>query len=100
MFIKQVPSWEKVPSICGSRIGFKHELFPWKLGAYGEVCLVTHRQAGITRAMKSIDKKSVIREEAEKMFAEVSILKDLDHPNIVKLFELYQDKDKYYLITE
>lgn len=50
--------------------------------------------------MKSIDKKSVIREEAEKMFAEVSILKDLDHPNIVKLFELYQDKDKYYLITE
>ncbi len=34
------------------------------------------------------------------MFAEVNILKDLDHPNIVKLYELYQDDKYYYLITE
>lgn len=34
------------------------------------------------------------------MFAEVEILKSLDHPNIVKLYELYQDSKNYYLITE
>jgi calcium-dependent protein kinase len=30
----------------------------------------------------------------------MNILKELDHPNIVKLYELYQDKNFYYLITE
>lgn len=30
----------------------------------------------------------------------MEILKNLDHPNIVKLYELYQDEKFYYLITE
>lgn len=34
------------------------------------------------------------------MFSEVNILKQLDHPSIVKLFELYQDEKNYYLVTE
>jgi calcium-dependent protein kinase len=54
----------------------------------------------MNRAMKSIKKKSILKEEEERMFAEMNILKDLDHPNILKLFELYQDENNYYLITE
>eukprot|EP00330_Aristerostoma_sp_ATCC50986_P006776 CAMPEP_0114597122 /NCGR_PEP_ID=MMETSP0125-20121206/19359_1 /TAXON_ID=485358 ORGANISM="Aristerostoma sp., Strain ATCC 50986" /NCGR_SAMPLE_ID=MMETSP0125 /ASSEMBLY_ACC=CAM_ASM_000245 /LENGTH=62 /DNA_ID=CAMNT_0001801271 /DNA_START=434 /DNA_END=622 /DNA_ORIENTATION=- len=50
--------------------------------------------------MKAIKKKAVVKEEEEKLFAEVSLLKGLDHPNIVKLYELYQDENNYYLITE
>ena len=61
---------------------------------------VQHRTTGLIRAMKAIKKKSVLREEQEKLFSEVSILRDLDHPNIVKLYELYQDDGYYYLITE
>jgi len=30
----------------------------------------------------------------------VNILKTLDHPNILKLIELFQDDSNYYLITE
>jgi calcium-dependent protein kinase len=30
----------------------------------------------------------------------MNILKNLDHPHIVKLYELYQDETNYYLITE
>jgi calcium-dependent protein kinase len=30
----------------------------------------------------------------------MNILKNLDHPNIVKLYELYQDQTNYYLVTE
>jgi calcium-dependent protein kinase len=30
----------------------------------------------------------------------MTILKNLDHPHIVKLFELFQDAQNYYLITE
>lgn len=50
--------------------------------------------------MKAIKKKAVIKEEEEKLFAEVSLLRTLDHPNIVKLYELFQDDNNYYLITE
>jgi len=36
----------------------------------------------------------------ETLFNEVEILKTLDHPNILRLYEFYQDERSYYLITE
>jgi len=39
--------------------------------------------------MKTIKKSSIIKEEEEKLFSEMNILKTLDHPNILKLFELF-----------
>lgn len=41
------------------------------------------------RAMKAIRKDALFVEEQEQLFAEMNILKDLDHPNIVKLYELF-----------
>ena len=58
-------------------------------GAYGKVCLVTHKKTGLLRAMKAIKKSRVSSEKADKLLAEVEILKNLDHPNIVKLYELF-----------
>lgn len=69
-------------------------------GAFGKVWKVTSKATGITRAMKSLKKTAVLKEEHEQLFSELNILKDLDHPHIVKLFELYQDEKNYYLITE
>jgi len=34
------------------------------------------------------------------MLNEVNILKKLDHPNIIRLFEVYKDIKSYYLVTE
>lgn len=34
------------------------------------------------------------------MIREFEILKQMDHPNIVRLFELFQDDHNYYLVTE
>ena len=31
---------------------------------------------------------------------EISVLKLLDHPNIIKLFEVYNDSQNYYLVNE
>ncbi len=50
--------------------------------------------------MKSIKKCAIIKEDEERMFSEMNILKNLDHPNILKLYELYQDEQHYFLITE
>ena len=62
--------------------------------------VVKHITTGIIRAMKCIRKSSIVKEEEENMFAEVSILSKMDHPNIIKLHEFYQDDTNYYLITE
>ena len=31
---------------------------------------------------------------------EINILKDLDHPHIIKIFEYFKDLNYYYIITE
>ena len=50
--------------------------------------------------MKTISKSSLKQTGESKFFEEVEILKSLDHPNILKAFEFYQNDKKYYLITE
>ena len=67
-------------------------------GGYGQVYLVRHKKMNLLRAMKVIPVKSKTSEE--KTDEEIELLKQLDHPNIVKLFEYFSDNDKYYLITE
>ena len=61
---------------------------------------MTHKVSGILRAMKTIKKKDLPKEDEAKLFSELNLLKTLDHPNIVKLIELFQDDKNYYLITE
>mmetsp|Transcript_64864 Transcript_64864/g.74557 ORF Transcript_64864/g.74557 Transcript_64864/m.74557 type:complete len:496 (-) Transcript_64864:1106-2593(-) len=70
-------------------------------GAFGLVKKVTHKATNAVRAMKIINKSSMSREEElSKFLNEIKILKNLDHPNILKLYEFYQDSRNYYLITE
>ncbi|CAD8097613.1 unnamed protein product [Paramecium sonneborni] len=69
-------------------------------GGFGKVWKVTHKITNLVRAIKQIKKSSILKEEKQRMFSEMNILKNLDHPNILKLFELYQDQNNYYLVTE
>ena len=40
-------------------------------------------------------------EYEKKRFAhEIEMLKRLDHPNILKLYEFYEDEKRFYLVTE
>ena len=52
------------------------------------------------RAVKLIRKDSMTKEEEESFKHEISILKRLDHPNILKLYEVFEDTKRYYLVTE
>ncbi|CAD8179385.1 unnamed protein product [Paramecium pentaurelia] len=69
-------------------------------GGFGKVWKVTHKITNLVRAIKQIKKSSILKEEKQRMFSEMNILKNLDHPNILKLFELYQDTNNYFLVTE
>lgn len=50
--------------------------------------------------MKLINKKKLSKADESKFFEELKLLKDIDHPNIVKVFEHYQDDKYHYLISE
>ncbi|CAD8066872.1 unnamed protein product [Paramecium sonneborni] len=69
-------------------------------GAFGKVWKVTHKKTKLDRAMKQLKKTSILKEDKEKLFSEMNILKNLDHPHIVKLYELFEDDKNYYLVTE
>eukprot|EP01022_Parablepharisma_sp_SALTPOND_P021490 TRINITY_DN425_c0_g1_i1.p4 TRINITY_DN425_c0_g1~~TRINITY_DN425_c0_g1_i1.p4 ORF type:complete len:288 (+),score=28.19 TRINITY_DN425_c0_g1_i1:3717-4580(+) len=67
-------------------------------GAFGEVKRVRDKATGCIRAMKVIAKEKC---EASSKFAdEIKILQKLDHPNVLRFYEFYQDVQNYYLITE
>jgi calcium-dependent protein kinase len=60
-----------------------------------------HKQTNEIRAVKIINKKDLTsNKKEEKLMQEIEILKTLDHPNILKLYESYYDDKKYYLVTE
>ena len=63
-------------------------------GSYGTVKKVKHKKLGEYRAMKIINKKS------ESSQNEVDILRKISHPNIVNIFEIYEDSKKYYIMME
>ena len=40
------------------------------------------------------------KEEKVRLRYEIDILKGLDHPNIVRLYEIFEDKTHMYLVQE
>ena len=76
-------------------------------GSFAKVILVKNNSTGLIRAMKIIKKKKVLKSTSEsdgstdlEILNEINILKQIDHPNVVKIFEFYNSEDAYYLITE
>lgn len=70
-------------------------------GSYGVVWKVKHLLTDNDRAMKRINKNSKTKKETEQeILNEIQILKKMDHPNIVKIFEFYNTPEGYFLITE
>jgi calcium-dependent protein kinase len=54
------------------------------------------------RAVKTLKKRGVDRNCGDrlKFFGEVEILKTMDHPNILKLYEVFEDDKTFNLVTE
>jgi calcium-dependent protein kinase len=70
------------------------------LGAFGEVRMCVHRETGAQRAVKVLKKSAMDAEEQKMMMNEIDILSRLDHPNIVKMYEFFEDEKRYYIVTE
>ncbi|OMJ85159.1 hypothetical protein SteCoe_13549 [Stentor coeruleus] len=75
---------------------------PLGSGAYGEVWLCNHKLTQELRAVKILLKVGMSQQEIDnrEVFIEVEILKSLDHPNILKVYEYFEDEGKYYIVME
>jgi calcium-dependent protein kinase len=69
-------------------------------GSYGSVYTGVNAKTGQTRAIKSIKKIVESPKLREKFFHEVNCLRKMDHPNIIKIFEVFEDAEYFYLVTE
>ena len=82
------PFWEKVQLL------FK------VLGAFGRVSKCYRKADGDEKAVKILDKMAMSPDEKVRLKYEIDILKNLDHPNILRLFEVFEDRRSIYLVTE
>jgi len=69
-------------------------------GSFGEVRKVVDKRTGIVRAMKKLRKDSCSPSESSKLIEEINILRKLDHPNIIRVYEFFQDSTYFYIVTE
>ena len=70
-------------------------------GAFGKVRLYVDRDSKLFKyAIKTIKKNIFKRHSIESIKREVDILRSLDHPNIVKYFETYEDECYLHIVME
>ena len=55
---------------------------------------------GEKRAVKRLDKEKMSASSRIRLNYEIDILKNLDHPNILRLYEVFETKKYIYLVTE
>ncbi|CAK0813194.1 unnamed protein product [Prorocentrum cordatum] len=67
-------------------------------GSYGSVSRAKNLSTGAIRACKTISKHRMSNPERFK--AEIALMKIMDHPNIIKLHETFEDHRNIYLIME
>ncbi|XP_042738547.1 serine/threonine-protein kinase SIK2 isoform X4 [Lagopus leucura] len=82
------------------RVGFYDIEGTLGKGNFAVVKLARHRITRSEVAIKIIDKSQLDVVNLEKIYREVQIMKMLDHPHIIKLYQVMETKNMLYLVTE
>ena len=70
-------------------------------GSFGEVFLASRKGTDQMYAVKKVSKSLVLQEKVKKYFNnEIYILKQVNHPNIIKLYEIKQTLNNFYLVFD
>jgi len=68
-------------------------------GAFSEVKQAIHKETKKMVAIKIIDRAKCKGKES-MIQSEIEILKKVEHPNIIKLYDMFESPDKIYLVME
>ncbi|GHJ85427.1 hypothetical protein NliqN6_1829 [Naganishia liquefaciens] len=74
-------------------------------GAFGKVVRATWKKAPppgdpVREVALKIIPKKLVKGNEEQVFDEMQVLKELDHPNIVKVYDHFESRDKHYIVFE
>jgi calcium-dependent protein kinase len=69
-------------------------------GGFGRVYKVRHKLSNQYRAMKIIKCQPSSQNFLSTIQKEINVLKSLDHPNIIKVYEFYKTEKYIYIINE
>jgi serine/threonine protein kinase len=70
-------------------------------GKFGIVIKAKQRYTDKIVAIKAIKKKFIDTDELKlQLDREINILKQLDHPNIIKFVDFFEDNTRYYIVME
>jgi hypothetical protein len=101
--LKENPDLHKKGSLVGGNTQNVEEWYQIKTeigkGTYGSVLLAQHRYTGEEVAIKFLSKR-IYSTSREKVQREVAIMKQVNHPNIVRLYEVFETKDNIILVME
>lgn len=90
-----------IRKLNGSPFEFNDVVDLLGVGSYGKVYKIKHKKTGQIRALKVISKQQLKNNYNEKEIEnEIEVLKNVCHPNIIKLYEVYNDPESYYLLNE
>jgi len=65
-----------------------------------EVKKITHRHTGKQYALKAIRLNRLQQDKIDDLRREIEIMKALDHPNIIKLYQTFEDHSYIYMVME
>lgn len=69
-------------------------------GAFSVVKEGSHKQSGESFAIKIVTKAKLTAEDEQALKDEIDVLSELKHSNIIRLYDVFEEKEFYYLITE
>eukprot|EP01095_Lingulamoeba_sp_RSL-Kostka_P005071 TRINITY_DN16432_c0_g1_i1.p1 TRINITY_DN16432_c0_g1~~TRINITY_DN16432_c0_g1_i1.p1 ORF type:complete len:426 (+),score=182.95 TRINITY_DN16432_c0_g1_i1:86-1363(+) len=68
-------------------------------GAFSVVKSCTYKETGEEYAVKVINKKNV-QQDLHRLAIEMKVLRTVEHPNIIKLQEVFETEEMLYIVTE
>ena len=65
------------------------------IGSYGSVCRAIHKPTGRKVAIKRMQNIFEDEVDCKRILREITLLRKLDHPNIVKIIEILEPNDSH-----
>lgn len=95
-FLKRAKA-EKIDPEVTKKYDIKKEI---GTGQFAVVHLCKNKETGEEYALKVVDKSGMGKDELDGLAAEIKILRDLNHENIIKIYEVFEKTSKTAIVTE
>eukprot|EP00927_Polykrikos_kofoidii_P049399 TRINITY_DN43461_c0_g1_i2.p1 TRINITY_DN43461_c0_g1~~TRINITY_DN43461_c0_g1_i2.p1 ORF type:complete len:506 (+),score=106.23 TRINITY_DN43461_c0_g1_i2:274-1791(+) len=69
-------------------------------GSFGTVTKGLNKSSGSVRAIKAVNKAELSQKALHRLLSEIGIMKVLDHPKIIKLYETIEGDGQIYMVME